>query len=96
MASPVMWDVSSPLIFALFINNLCTLLRKQCGEGIFITPDVKDILVFCLMYADYVANCAETRVRLQRQINLHLIGEFCNIGEMKVSLNKTETRNACL
>ena len=40
------------------------------------------------MYADDVANCAETRVRLQRQINL--IGEFCNIKEMKVNLNKTE------
>ena len=79
-------DVSSPLIFALFINDLCTLLREQCGDGIFITPDVEDI--FCLMYADDVANCAETRVRLQRQINL--IGEFCNIKEMKVNLNKTE------
>ena len=27
-------DVSSPLIFALFINDLCTLLREQCGDGI--------------------------------------------------------------
>ena len=79
-------DVSSPLIFALFINDLCTLLREQCGDGIFITPDVADI--FCLMYADDIANCAETRVRLQRQVNL--IGEFCDSRDLKVNLNKTE------
>ena len=36
-------DVSSPLIFAFFINDLCTLLREQCGDGIFITPDVEDV-----------------------------------------------------
>ena len=78
-------DVSSPLIFALFINDLCTLLREQCGDGIFITP-VADI--FCLMYADDIANCAETRVRLQQQVNL--IAEFCNSRDMKVNLNKTE------
>ena len=55
-------DVSSPLIFALFINDLCTctLLRERCQDGIFITPDVEDI--FCLMYAEDIANCSETRV----------------------------------
>ena len=79
-------DVSSPLIFALFINDLCTLLREGCRDGIFITPDVEDI--FCLMYADDIANCSETRVRLQRQINL--TKEFCDTREMKVNLNKTE------
>ena len=87
------WRLNSTMLYmsvtgfmSTVINDLCTLLREQCGDGIFITPDVEDI--FCLMYADDVANCAETRVRLQRQINL--IGEFCNIKEMKVNLNKTE------
>ena len=63
-------DVSSPLIFALFTNDLCTLLRERCGDDIFITSEVADI--FCLMYADDIANCSETRVRLQRQMNLML------------------------
>ena len=61
-------------------------MTGSCGDGIFITPDVADI--FCLMYADDIANCAETRVRHQRQINL--IGEFCDSRDMNVNLNKTE------
>ena len=36
-------DVSSPLIFALFVNDLCTLLREKSDDGIFITPDVADV-----------------------------------------------------
>ena len=40
------------------------------------------------MYADDIANCSETKVRLQRQINL--IAEFCDTREMRVNLNKTE------
>ena len=58
-------DVSSPLLSALFINDLCTLLRERCADGIFITGDVSDL--FCFMFADDIANCAETRIRLQRQ-----------------------------
>ena len=80
-------DVSSPLIFALFINDLCTLLLEQCGDRIFITPDVADI--FCLMYADDIANCAETRVRLQRQVNL--IGEFLTPGSRMSTLIKPKS-----
>ena len=41
-------DVSSPLIFALFINDLCTLLREGCGDGIFITPEVADMFALCM------------------------------------------------
>ena len=55
-------DVSSPLLFTLFINDLCTLLREKCPDGIFITGDVPDL--FCLMFADDIANCAETRIKV--------------------------------
>ena len=79
-------DVSSPLLFALFINDLCTLLREKCAGGIFITGDVPDL--FCLMFADDIANCAETRVRSQRQLDI--IFEFCQITNMTVNLNKIE------
>ena len=33
-------DVSSPLLFALLINDLCTLLREQCAGGFFVTSDL--------------------------------------------------------
>jgi hypothetical protein len=42
----------------IFINELSILLRQHCGTGIFITNGIPDIL--CLMFADDVANCAET------------------------------------
>lgn len=71
-------DVTSPLFFALFINDLCTLLREWCGDGTFTD-------IFYLKYPDNVANCAETRVRLQKQINL--VGEFCDSREMKGNLS---------
>ena len=78
-------DVSSPLLFAFLINDLCTLLREQCTGGFFITKEVSDI--FCLMFADDIANCADTRIRLQKQLNI--ISEFCQLTKMTVNLNKT-------
>ena len=52
--------VSSPLLFTLFINDLVTLLRENCRNGIFITQDVPDVL--CLLFADDVAGCADTAI----------------------------------
>ena len=79
-------DVSCPLLFALLINDLCTLLQEQCAGGIFITEEVSDI--FCLMFADDIANCADTRIRLQKQLSI--ISKFCQLTKMTVYLNKTE------
>lgn len=49
------------------------MFRKSCEQGIFIDNSIPDIV--CLMFADDVANCAETVVNLQRQINT--IDQFC-------------------
>ena len=46
--------------FYLFIDELSVRLRENCGSGIFITNDIPDI--FCLMFADDVAGCAETAI----------------------------------
>ena len=59
-------DISSPTIFSLFIDQLSNLLRKNCETGIFIDNSIPDIV--CLMFADDVANCAETVNRLQQQL----------------------------
>ena len=40
------------------------------------------------MFADDIANCADTRIRLQKQLNI--ISEFCQLTKMTVNLNKTE------
>ena len=79
-------DLSSPKIFSLYINDLETHLKRHCNKGIFITNDVPD--VFCLMFADDVACCADTVVNLQRQLNS--ISTFCEETGMTVNLNKSE------
>ncbi|XP_060562301.1 uncharacterized protein LOC132721934 [Ruditapes philippinarum] len=55
-------DKTSSTIFDLFIDELSVLLRENCDSGIFITNDIPDI--FCLMFADDVAGCAETAFKL--------------------------------
>lgn len=78
--------VSSPLIFTLFINDLVTLLKENCRNGIFITEDVPEVL--CLLFADDIANCAESATALQQQLNL--IDTFCRTTGMQLNLNKTK------
>ena len=79
-------DVTSTTIFSLFINELSDMLRQTCNSGIFITDEIPDII--CLMYADDIANCAETTLKLQQQINV--IDTFCENTGMEVNLQKTE------
>ena len=76
-------DVSSPIIFSLFINDLFTMLRDTCS--IFITKNIQDIL--CLMFADDVASCAETATKLQQ---ISVIQNFCSITGMELNLKKTK------
>jgi len=61
------------------------MLCKNCGSGIFITNDISDC--FCLMFADDVAGCAETAIKLQQQINT--IDHFC-LTWMEINMDKTE------
>ena len=79
-------DVTSTTLFSLFINELSILLHEKCNYGIFIDSDIEDII--CLIFADDVANCAETVNRLQQQINA--VDQFCKDFGMEVNLKKTE------
>ena len=79
-------DITSTTIFSLFINELSDMFRQTCNSGIFITDEIPDII--CLMYADDIANCAETTLKLQQQINV--IDTFCENTGMEVNLQKTE------
>ena len=58
------------------------MLREKCGNGIFITNEIHDIV--CLMFADDVATCAETAIKFQQQLNV--IDEFCALTEMEINL----------
>ena len=74
--------LSSPIIFALFINDLIAYLRAESDRGIFISNDIEDLIA--LMFADDVACFSDTIVRLQRLINL--IEKFCKSVGMKLNL----------
>ena len=80
-------DISSPIIFNLFIQELSTLIRENCpGIYIYITDEISPIP--CLLYADDVAHCADTVNNLQLQLNK--LSEFCHETKISVNLNKTE------
>lgn len=59
--------LSSPIIFSLYINDLVTYIKGHCTNGIFINNNIDDI--FCLLFADDVANCGDTVVNFQHQLN---------------------------
>jgi hypothetical protein len=61
------------------------MLLDKCNSGIFITQEKHDNV--CLMFADDVASCAVTAVRLQQQLNV--VDEFFINTGMNVNLIKT-------
>ena len=77
-------DVTSTIIFNL--NELSRLLRERNHRGIFITDEIPDIL--CVLFAEDVANCLDTVIELQRQLNS--IHDFCLEYGIKVNERKTE------
>lgn len=76
----------SPVLFSLFINKLIVDIKANCPSGIFITQDISDI--FALLYADDIANCADTVLALQQQ--LQRIELFCIKTRMRVNLGNTK------
>jgi len=62
------------------------MLRQQCGSGLFLDNTIPDI--WCDLFAEDVANFAETVIKLQQQLNV--IDQFCLQTCMEVNLNKTE------
>ena len=77
----------SPLFFSLFINDIVSYLRQECGHGIFVSQDTDEIIV--LMYADDISNFADTVARLQKQIDT--IFKFCSSVKIQINLSKTKT-----
>ena len=82
----VQGDLLSPLIFSLYINDLCTALQTKCKRGIFVSSNVPEI--YRLLFADDVANCADTVNNLQTHLNI--ISDYCKETGMKVNMSKTQ------
>ena len=79
-------DVTSTILFTLYINELLTFLRNKNHRGIFVTEDIEDVI--CILFADDIANCADTAINLQLQLNS--ISEFCSQTGLAVNQSKTE------
>jgi hypothetical protein len=76
----------SPILFALFINELHDLLASNNTRGIQLFPNV--IEIFMLMFADDIALISDTISGLQRQLNL--LGQFCEQTKLVVNIAKTK------
>ena len=76
----------SPILFSLFINDIVQELRNNCPHGIFISQNIPEI--FVLLYADDIANCADTVGNLQSQLNI--VELFCIRTGMVVNIDKTK------
>ena len=74
-------DCTSTTIFSLFINQLCTRLREGCRNGFFINENMQYIV--CFMFADDIANCSDTVINLQNQLNI--INQFCSDTGMEIN-----------
>ena len=78
-------DLSSPIMFNIYINELCSYIKQNCSTGIFVTNYFPEI--YCLLFANDVANCTDTAVNFQNQS--HTIDTFCTeIMEVKLKKSK--------
>ena len=75
----------SPFLFKLFISDLIELLNQN-EIGVYINENVTNLS--CLVYADDVADGADTVLRLQRQIDT--ISRFCDCTGLKLNIFKTK------
>ena len=87
----------SPLLFALFLNDLDTFFSKQKGDTLhYIDKLYNDcnnnvsrmLNLFVLLYADDIVIMAENECGMQR--NLNLLNEYCNCNGLRVNISKTK------
>lgn len=76
----------SPVLFAMFINELYSTLCDNNIRGIQLFPDIVEI--FILMFADDIALIADTVVGLQKQLNI--LYQFCSKSKLVVNITKTK------
>ncbi|XP_071102020.1 uncharacterized protein [Haliotis cracherodii] len=78
--------VLSPILFALFINDLAIDIESSCAHGIQFHPDV--VQLFLLLFADDVILIADTVYGLQKRINV--LECYCKDYSLTVNIDKTK------
>lgn len=64
----------------MFINELYTLLSQNNTRGKQLFPDTCTIEIFVLMFADDIAQLADTIVGLEKQLNV--LKTFCTTSKL--------------
>jgi hypothetical protein len=75
----------SPLLFGLYLDGLEKHLDALDGDS---PPQLADIVVKLLLYADDLALMSETPQRLQKQINV--LSEFYVERQLVINVSKTK------
>jgi hypothetical protein len=75
----------SPLLFGLYLDGLENHLNALDGDS---PPQLADIIVKLLLYADDLALMSETPQGLQKQIDA--LFEFCVEQQLVINVNKTK------
>ena len=76
----------SPILFAMFINELYEFMVQNNIRGIQLFPSI--IEIFLLMFADDIALISDTVKGLQKQLNT--LNTFCSRNKLTVNIDKTK------
>ena len=76
-------DGLSPLLFNVFINDLCDSFDEDCKPVL-----IEDVNINCLLYADDLLIISESEEGLQNCISI--LEQYCNRWKLEVNLDKTK------
>ena len=76
-------DGLSPLLFNVFINDLCDSFDEDCKPVL-----IEDVNINCLLYADDLLIISESEEGLQNCISI--LEQYCNRWKLEVKLDKTK------
>ena len=78
------WDVLSPILFNLYINNIVDDLEKAKTDPVI----VGDVQVNSLLYADNIILLSSTQEGLQNSLNV--LSNFCSSWKLDVNQEKSK------
>jgi len=78
------WEVMSPILFSLFVEDLELYLQNNIDSGL----SIDDILHILLLFADDMAIVGKSPTELQT--HLDLLHTYCNTWGLQVNTTKTK------
>ena len=82
--------VLSCLLFALYLNDLEDVIRRESSKGIDVEDEELSVLLklFTLLYADDTVIFSNTERGLQQSLNI--FEKYCNTWKLKINTEKSE------